>query len=97
MNDIATPSRRRVLPRKTEAPPALDNLQQIQAYQQANAHVFGSVPSLTWFIRRNRAELIEAGALVQLAGRWLIYGPTFTSKALEIGRRAAANRGQGSK
>lgn len=85
-------SRTRVLPRKTNTPPALENLQQVAAYQAANAHVFGSVPSLNWFIRQHRDELLNAGALVQLAGRWLVDGPVFTQQVLEIGRKTAVAR-----
>lgn len=76
----------------SKAPPALEDLQHFTTYQEANAHIFGSAGSLTWFIRQNRAELLEAGALVQIAGRCLIHGPTFTNKAMEIGRRTAAAR-----
>ena len=95
MNNDATvdaKSRTRVLPRKTDTQPALENLQQVAAYQAANAHVFGSVPSLNWFIRQHRDELLKAGALVQLAGRWLLDGPVFTQKVIEIGRKTAIAR-----
>lgn len=77
---------------QNEAPSALDNLQRIEAYQRTASHVFPTVSSLRWFIRVNRAELLDAGALAQLAGCVMIDGPRFTAKALEIGRRAAVQR-----
>lgn len=92
MNESTAQTRNRTLPRKTDVAPALDNLQQIAAYQEANAHIFGSVPSLNWFIRQHRSELLQAGALVQLAGRWLVDGPLFSQKVIEIGRKTAAAR-----
>lgn len=85
-------SRQRTLPQKVEAPPSLDSLQQLEAFQAANAHVFPSVPSLRWFYRQNRAELLEAGAVVELAGRLMINAPVFAQKAIEIGNRVAAAR-----
>src|SRR5688572_28552731 len=85
-------SRRRTLPRNVEAPPSLDSLQQLEAFQAANAHVFPSVPSLRWFYRLHRAELVKAGAVVELAGRLLVNAPVFAAKAVEIGRKAASAR-----
>lgn len=70
----------------------LDSLDNLEHYQQQNSKVFASVTSLRWFIRVNRAELLDAGALVQIAGRVLIDGPRFTQKTLEIGRRLAVQR-----
>lgn len=80
------------LPRNTAAPSALENLLQVSAYQEAHSNVFASLPSLNWFIRQHKAELIECGAIVQLTGRWLIDSPVFTSKVIDIGRKAAVDR-----
>jgi hypothetical protein len=79
-------------PHKIDAPDALENLQQVSAYQAANSNVFASLPSLNWFIRQHKAELIECGAIVQLTGRWLLDGPVFTKKVIEIGRKTAVAR-----
>ena len=85
-------SRQRTLPQKIEVPPSLNSLQQLEAFQAANAHVFPSVPSLRWFYRQHRAELLEACAVVELAGRLMINAPVFAQKAIEIGQRMAAAR-----
>lgn len=56
-----------------------------QRYQAAREHCFPSGTSLQWFIRTNRHRLIEAGALVQIAGRNLLHEERFDQVALEIG------------
>lgn len=75
-----------------EPAPHLDDLFRPDALQAANPHVFPSVASLLWFERVNRAELLAAGALVELAGRKMYRGSVFVAKALEIGARRAAAR-----
>lgn len=76
----------------TESAPSLDSLYCLEDYQRQNSKIFSSLNSLRWFITANRGELLEAGALVQLAGRVLIDGPRFTQTTLEIGRRRAVQR-----
>jgi hypothetical protein len=44
---------------------------------------------MTWFIRQHRGELIEYGALLMFAGRWLVEPASFDSYLLESARRAA--------
>lgn len=75
--------------------PQFENLYRPEALQSANPHVFPSVSSLLWFERLNRAELIEAGAVVELGGRKLLHGPKFIDAALAIGARRAAARSKG--
>ena len=88
----AAPARKRTLPKSEAAPPSLDHLQQLEVFQVANQHVFPSVPSLRWFYRQHRTELLKAGAVVELAGRLLINAPVFAERAIRIGAKVAAAR-----
>lgn len=90
----STSPRRRTLPQRVDTPPSLKSLQQLEAFQAANAHVFPSVPSLRWFYRQHRDELLKSGAVIEIAGRLLVNAPVFTKKAIEIGARVATMRGQ---
>ena len=56
--------------------------------------VFQSEAAVRWFYREHRAELSEAGAVIDLCGRLWLHIPRFTAKALEIGARKAAARAQ---
>ena len=87
-------SRQRTKPRSEIVSPSLESLQQLEAFQAANAHVFPSVPSLRWFYRQHRQELTQAGAVVELAGRLLINAPVFAAQAVAIGARAASARAE---
>ena len=51
----------------------LHKLKPPHKYQAAREEVFPSATSLAWFMRQHRARLIEAGALVQIAGRNLLH------------------------
>ena len=57
-------------------------------YQESRAHLFPSIESLRWFIRRNKAELIEAGALLEIAGRTRISPAAFDGVVLAVAKRA---------
>jgi hypothetical protein len=83
-------------PRVSAAPPAdspaaprFHDLYRPEALQAANPHVFPSVASLLWFARMNRAELLKAGAIVEIAGRNLLCGSKFIEVAMQIGARRA--------
>jgi hypothetical protein len=85
------PARRRAVPKKSAGAPSLAELVSREDYQLANAHLFPSGPSLNWFIRRHRPELLRAGALLELAGRLVIDAQRFSEVVREVGR-SAANR-----
>jgi hypothetical protein len=72
---------------QTEVTP--DGLQPIPDYQAARSHIYPSLESLKWFIRQNRIELGQAGALSMPTGRLLIVPAAFDSAALQIGSRRA--------
>jgi len=73
---------------------ALGLLLSLEKFQAEHRHVFPTPPSLRWFYRKNRAALIESGAVVELAGRLFINGPIFAVQALKIGSSVAAGRGE---
>jgi hypothetical protein len=88
-----TPRRRRsVLSPAAGAAPLFVAWQPLRELPRLAPHVFPSLPSVRWFVRQHRLELLEAGVIVELAGRTLVNVETFSAKALEIGRRAAAGR-----
>jgi len=64
-------------------------LRPLPDYRQNREHVFRSEQSLQWFVRRNKARLVEAGALIMLSGRWHVVPSRFDSIVLEAGQLAA--------
>lgn len=48
--------------------------------------LFGSQNALDWFERINRRELVEAGVLFKIRGRWCRSRPEYDAKVLEIVR-----------
>lgn len=54
-------------------------------YRNGREHIFPSDASLQWFIRKNRATLAKAGAVVKPAGHILINQNKFDAVVLEIG------------
>jgi hypothetical protein len=89
---VPAPSRRRTAPQSLSDAPRLAQLCTFEACQQANPHIWPSVQSLRWFYRAHRQELIQAQAVVEVAGRSLVNSPVFVGKVLEIGSRTAAAR-----
>jgi hypothetical protein len=61
-------------------------------YQQQNALLFPTPESWRWFVRQNRAELVEAGALCFVAGRLFVLPQAFGQAVVNIGMRLAALR-----
>jgi hypothetical protein len=56
-------------------------------FQEANASIFPTEHSIRWYVRTHRRELLEAGALTEIAGRLLIAPQAFATTAAAIGRR----------
>lgn len=48
--------------------------------------LFGSENALDWFERINRRELVEAGVLFKIRGKWCRSRPEYDAKVLEIAR-----------
>lgn len=54
-------------------------------YRNNREHIFPSDASLQWFIRKNKAALAKAGAILKPAGHILINQNKFDDVVLEIG------------
>jgi len=61
----------------------------VTEYQAENAHVFPSKPSVDWFIRQHKKELVNGGAIVKIAKRWMVHPHLFATVSLTIGKRNA--------
>jgi len=68
----------------------LGQLKPPHKYQATREEVFPSSTSLAWFMRQNRARLVEAGALLQISGRNLVHCEKFDAVVIEIGREKVA-------
>jgi hypothetical protein len=72
----------------TEPNPMADMVK-LAAYRLAREHLFASEGSLTWFIRKHRAQLIECGALLIHVGQWYANAERFDNYVLQAGQAAA--------
>lgn len=61
-------------------------------YRERNAQIFGSDPSLRWFVDRHRGELIAAGAIGLIAGRLVAFLPLFDHMVMRFAREALGYR-----
>ncbi|MCG3190778.1 MAG: hypothetical protein LKCHEGNO_03600 [Burkholderiaceae bacterium] len=67
----------------------LSVLLKLAAYRDQRQHVFPSPGALEWFVRRHRAGLVNAGALVMLTGQWHAHADKFDAYVLQAGQEAA--------
>lgn len=67
----------------------VDGLCTLDAYHDTRGHLFPSMESLRWFVRKNRAALVAAGALLMITGRWMADPSRFDAAVVKIGQRAA--------
>jgi len=76
------------------APSSLAEYVDLHTLQQVGEipRVFPTVASLQWYIRMNRAALIENGALILIANRQRFHPHLFQQAVVEIGRITAAAR-----
>lgn len=65
------------------------------AYQARNADKWRTQPSWRWFRRTHEAELVAAGALLKIAGRWFVRAAICDREVLRIGQQGAARAIQG--
>ena len=61
----------------------------VPVYQRERAHLFPSEESLRWFVRRHKRSLIDAGALLMIAGRLTINPALFDRVVLTVGQQSA--------
>lgn len=73
----------------TDLPP-LDEFVDIHALQPSVRQFFPTEQSIRWYLRRNRAVLVENGALISVAGRLLFHPARFKAAAVSIGLQSAA-------
>jgi hypothetical protein len=64
-------------------------LRTLDDFQVERPLLFPSASALQWFVRCNKAELVDAGALIKPAGRWLVQPAAFDAVFLAIGKRIA--------
>lgn len=62
----------------------------LDAYQASRSHIFPSTSSVRWQARSLRAELVEAGAIAEIAGRTLVDPEIFDAVVLKVGAGRAA-------
>ncbi|MBN9203032.1 hypothetical protein [Methylibium petroleiphilum] len=67
----------------------LEGLQRPEEYRAARHQLYPSEQSFLWFMRQNRSELVNAGAIICPTGRWLVRPEAFDRAVLEIGARRA--------
>lgn len=60
-----------------------------EEYRAARAHLFPSPQSLTWFVRKHRLALAQAGALTIIAGKQRLHPEKTDAVLVEAGRQAA--------
>lgn len=66
------------------------NIMRPQDYLHGRDHIFQSPESLRWFIRQNRAELVQAGALIAPSGRKMVVADAFDRVVYDVGARRFA-------
>ena len=70
--------------------PSLDEFVDLETLQASVSNTFPTVDSVRWYVRQNRADLVDQGALIVVAGRLRFNPPRFKLAAVSIGRRAAS-------
>lgn len=67
----------------------IERLMSLDDYRAQRAHVFPSEAAMAWFVKKNRAELAQTGALIIPAGRKLAVVDKFDQAVQTIGERRA--------
>lgn len=62
---------------------AIHALKRPAEYREPRGNIFPSEGSLAWFIRKNRPELVRAGALVRIGGQVFVNEPKFDAVLLD--------------
>jgi hypothetical protein len=71
---------------------SIQALVSLSAYQPTRAHLFPSLESARWFVRKNKQRLIAVGALLRIAGRDFVQPEKFDGAVIEIGKDIAARK-----
>lgn len=70
--------------------PSFDEFVDLPTLLPAVANMFPTVEAVRWYVRRNRAALVEHGALILVAGRLRFHPARFKVAAVAVGQRDAA-------
>lgn len=73
-------------------PETAEALVPLLTYQERRAQLFPTVESIRWFVRRQRAELVNGGALLLVAARWQVNIDRFDAYVMKAGKAAAYDR-----
>lgn len=65
-----------------------------EEYVASRKHIFPSTESLRWFERQHRAELLNLGAILLIAGRRFINPTVFDAAVMAIGKRMAERQAE---
>jgi hypothetical protein len=68
---------------------SLLSLKPLPEYGRDRAHIFPSQSSLEWFVRMNRNNLVENGALLVICGRRMVNPALFDDAVLRVGQSSA--------
>jgi hypothetical protein len=68
----------------------LDRVRRLEPeYRESRARFFPSVYSLQWFVRRHKARLIQAGAIVMHGGQWYADEAKFDAIVMAVAQERA--------
>lgn len=70
-------------------PQGLSALASLPEYREQSQRLFPSEGSLQWYVRQHKPQLVEAGALLLHAGRWLVDVNKFNCYVIEAASAAA--------
>jgi hypothetical protein len=68
---------------------ALDSIVSFDQFREVRKNVFPSSQSLLWYVRRQKADLIMAGAIMMVRGAWHIHANNFDTYFLKESSAAA--------
>lgn len=78
-------------------PNALGDLCRPAEYRQRREQVFPSAGSMEWYLRTNRAALVDSGALLLHAKQWFVVPEKFDGFVLERAQHEARRKLGGSR
>lgn len=68
---------------------AISSLLTVRQYREQREHIFPSESSFDWFSRHHRRELVEAGALLVIAGRRMVNPSAADRVVAHVGQATA--------
>lgn len=68
---------------------AVADLTRLADYRESRQHLFPSKGSLDWFVRQHKTSLVQAGALLMVAGQWFADPVRFDGAVVSIGAERA--------